>query len=423
MKPPDGEDAAWPLKLATLIYTNEAPMPLLLRLPLAFYLMQRQAKDEHLTQQHAAGLHEVVQDAGETPPAIRISCLNTGLTNKHVTWPNPYAYTFTEALEFDLTEIFTDQKCHGLFLCEMGSQKPDQNIDTVFKQRKNNMSIPKMSIVDTSGTLKEYLLALLKKCNLKHLQVHSQPPYAYIGDPNILSVEPPKYFYPLPEDIERRGVHCEMVFKPTGDNISVVCNHSPSSPNWKNLTTPRKHIIFNTCMQQAGVGSVNTTGKWILCGDLNTTMGSLMTWKKDFETIESMILIHRAHLGVGNRPGDYMLSSGFATVHVKSNIGCSNKNRKHASDSHDMVTLYGVPRPGSDAPPLAVNSAVQTNAASTQAVRSSVSQEPMLCPSAPAASPAQCHRQQCLRQLHPLQGMRQRHPLQCLRYLRQLIHL
>jgi hypothetical protein len=255
-------------------------MPLLLHLSLAFDLMQRQAKDGPQTQHGAAGLHEVVQDGGETPPAIRISSLNTGLTSAHVTWPNPYAYTFTQALELDLKEIFTDQKCHGLFLCEMGSQKSYENIDLLFKTRKENYGIPKKSIVDTSGTLKEYLKALLRQCNLKHLEVYTLPPYAYIGDPNILGVAPPKSFEPLLEDRERQAAHFEMVFKPTGDNISVVCNHSASSPIWLRLTQARKHTIFKTCMRKAGAGSLNNTSKWILCGDFNSTVGSLKTWKK-----------------------------------------------------------------------------------------------------------------------------------------------
>jgi hypothetical protein len=53
-----------------------------------------------------------------------------------------------------------------------------------------------------------------------------------------------------------------------------------------------------------------------------------------------------------------------------------------------MVTLCGFPLSGSDAPPLAVNSVVQTTAANTQAAGSSCTQHPMPSPPAPSAQPA-----------------------------------
>ena len=187
------------------------------------------------------GLQANSADAGEPwPPAVRISSLNCGLTNDHVTAPNPYVHTFTNALGSDLEEIFMVQGCHGLFLCELGSQKSYENIDLWFQQRTTEFNRPRTAVVDDSPSLKEYLVALLKRCGLTHLEVHSMPPYAYIGDPNILSVRSPEVFQPLPEDPERRAVHFDIVFQPTGDNISVVCIHSASSPKWLNLSAQRK---------------------------------------------------------------------------------------------------------------------------------------------------------------------------------------
>ena len=70
----------------------------------------------------------------QASPVI-LKSLNTGLNCKHLELSNPYAYTFTEALVKDLRETFGPQQAQGLFLCEMGSQKPDQNIDTYFEHR------------------------------------------------------------------------------------------------------------------------------------------------------------------------------------------------------------------------------------------------------------------------------------------------
>ena len=72
---------------------------------------------------------------GEPPPEITLKALNAGLQNAHVKRGNSFAYVFTEALVRDLQDFFVQQKAHGLFLCEMGSQKPDQNIDRTFEAR------------------------------------------------------------------------------------------------------------------------------------------------------------------------------------------------------------------------------------------------------------------------------------------------
>ena len=296
------------------------------------------------------GLQAISADAGEPwPPTLRISSLNCGLTNDHVTFPNPYIHTFTTALQTDLKEIFRDQGCHGLFLCELGSQKSSQNIDQCFKERNIQFCRPKTMIVDTSSSLKEYLVSLLKLHGLTHLEVLSLPPYAYIGNPNILSVKSPEAFHPLPEDQERRAVHYDMVFKPTGDKISVVCIHSPSSAEWSPLSTARKKIIFETCMERAGGGFSNSSKKWIICGNLNSDKGSLNWWKQAYETEQSIISIHQAR-EESNRPSDYMLSSGFMSEHVESTIGASFNNRQHASDAHDLLTLHGIPIVAPDPP-------------------------------------------------------------------------
>ena len=204
-------------------------------------------------------------------------------------------------------------------------------------------------IVDTSSSLKEYLVSLLKLHGLTHLEVLSLPPYAYIGNPNMLSVKSPEAFHPLPEDQERRAVHYDMVFKPTGDKISVVCIHSPSSSTWMNLTQARKKVIFDHCMWRVGCGISNSSKKWIVCGDFNSQQGSLNLWKQAYETEQSIISIHQAR-EESNRPSDYMLSSGFVSEHVESTIGVSFNNRQHASDAHDLLTLHGIPIVAPDPP-------------------------------------------------------------------------
>ena len=192
---------------------------------------------------------------------LRVSSLSCGLTNTHVTWSNPYMNRFAYALGIDLREIFMQQECHGLFLCEMGSQKAQESIDMCFQQRKTEFHRPRLALLDDSpmgdhiGSLKEYLVSLLKLHRLTHLEVLSLPPYAYIGNPNILSVKSPEAFHPLPEDQERRAVHYDMVFKPTGDKISVVCIHSPSSAEWSPLSTARKKLFSRLVWREQEVDS------------------------------------------------------------------------------------------------------------------------------------------------------------------------
>ena len=83
-------------------------------------------------------LHDAQQShnqLGALPPEIILKSLNTGLTASHLDLDNSFAYTFSKALVADLKEVFEQQQAHGLFLCEMGSQKPDHNIDGHFKLR------------------------------------------------------------------------------------------------------------------------------------------------------------------------------------------------------------------------------------------------------------------------------------------------
>ena len=175
---------------------------------------------------------------GAPPPEIILKSLNVGLTNNNMQLGNPYAYSFTKALKRDLQEIFQLQHAHGLFLCEMGLQKPYECIDKVFHERciaaaSGGYIKPKhaqdVNFVDTSSTLRMYLQETLKACKLEYLEIHSLPPYAYIGDPNKLIVSPPQFFCPLPSNKERRAVRFDILFLPTHDQFRVICNHSPSS--------------------------------------------------------------------------------------------------------------------------------------------------------------------------------------------------
>ena len=178
---------------------------------------------------------------GATPPEIILKSLNVGLTNNHMKLGNPYAYSFTKALKRDLQEIFQLQHAHGLFLCEMDSQKPYECTDKVFHERciaaaSGDYIKPKhaqdVNFVDTSDTLRKYLQETLKACKLEDLQIHSLPPYAYIGDPSKLSVSPPEFFNPLPSNTQRHAVRFNVVFRPTGEHLRVICDHSPSPDGW-----------------------------------------------------------------------------------------------------------------------------------------------------------------------------------------------
>ena len=136
--------------------------------------------------------HSEPPNLGATPPEIILKSLNTGLTNFHMEVGNPYAYTFSIALLQDLREISLQQKADGLFLCEMGSQKPKESIDEYFKkrmqaQRSGAITTPPklkgVSFVDRTENLKQYLQEALKAAELEYLEVHNKPPYAYIGNP------------------------------------------------------------------------------------------------------------------------------------------------------------------------------------------------------------------------------------------------
>ena len=78
---------------------------------------------------------------------------------------------------------------------------------------------------------------------------------------------------------------------------------------------------------------------WMICGDLNATVGSLLNWKMDYENDNDKVFSHQALANnKNNKQGDYMLSQGFSTIHVETTIGCSDNSRKHAGVSHNMVT-------------------------------------------------------------------------------------
>ena len=77
---------------------------------------------------------------GAQPPDMDLKAINTGLNKGHLGLDkfgrfNPFAYRFSRALVDDLWEIFGQQEAHGLFLCEMPSQKEDQCIDKYFQER------------------------------------------------------------------------------------------------------------------------------------------------------------------------------------------------------------------------------------------------------------------------------------------------
>ena len=87
-------------------------------------------------------------------------------------------------------------------------------------------------------------------------------------------------------------------------------------------------------MQQAGVQPQRTTTHgaqqygaqphmWMICGDLHTAMGTLVTLKNDYgnacDPEELRINMHQAVKQQVNEHGDIMLSQGFSTIHVESN--------------------------------------------------------------------------------------------------------
>ena len=277
--------------------------------------------------------------------------LSCNVTNARVTWRDHVTWTetkqsFTYALGPDLKEVFMQEGCHGLFVCEMESEPAQANIDMCFHQRITDVDRPRMASLDDSPSLREYLLSLLKLHGLIHLEVLSVPPYVYIGNPNILSVKSPEVMHPLPEDKDRRAVHCDIVFKPTGDKISVVCIQTPlhlQKEGYLCITSAfTKRRIFDNYMERAGGGISNASKTCTICGDVNTYKGSLTLWKQAYQSEENMITIPQAR-NDGNRDGDYMLSSSFVSEHVESTIDVSFNNRKHVSVSHVWLALHGIP--------------------------------------------------------------------------------
>ena len=235
---------------------------------------------------------------GAPQSEIILKGLNVGLTRDHLRGDNPFAYTFTRALVHDLREIFGPQQAQGLFLCELGSQKRDQVIDMHFKERCDAQaegtyptptSQEDCAFCDRSYSLKEYLQQALQAAKLNHLQVLSAPPYAYIGDTQKHSVSPPERFTTVPGNTHRHGVRYNVEYLPTGDKFPVICNHSPSSGNWDKLTVQKKQTVFDCCMRQALTHPRHASTHaaqppmWMICGDLNTTRGTLLAWKGAYE--------------------------------------------------------------------------------------------------------------------------------------------
>ena len=304
---------------------------------------------------------------GALPPEITIMSFNVGLQNSHLNIENPYLYTFTQAFVLDLQDFFRVQGAHGLFLCEMGSQKPGQSIDHSFSTRfAKHLQAPReqelWQFCNRSASLGEYLALALEAAGLSHLQAYSFPPYAYIGDPQFLSVSPPEKFQAHPAgNKERFGVWYATTYIPTGDHFPVISLHSPSSGIWDKLKPHKKETILRNCVDLARrqLRRIETPGAappmWIICGDLNIALGSMLQWKTQIENDakpehtssssdpeQRHIHIHLAKWGADqNQHGDLMLSQGFATIHVESTIGCSAKSRKHATDGHDAVNFSG----------------------------------------------------------------------------------
>ena len=211
-------------------------------------------------------IHRSNDHLGAPPPEIILKALNTGFSKNHLKLDNPFAYTFTRALVYDLEEIFGQQQAHGLFLCEMGSQKLEEVIDIYLKARYDAVIAgtyvtpvhqEEYAFCDQSRSLQEYLTLACQAASRSpgadrlplriqrcRLQVLTASPYAYIGDPQKLSVSPPERFTTVPGNTQRHGVRYDVVYLPTGDQFPVACNHSPSSPNWDLLTPAKKKLCF-----------------------------------------------------------------------------------------------------------------------------------------------------------------------------------
>ena len=301
-------------------------------------------------------------NVGATPPDIILTSLNTGLINSHLmltqngVW-NTYIYKFTRALVKDLKEIFGLQHADGLFLCEMGSQKSNESIDIQFQDRCNEKArgthqtphqFHDCAFCDDSQCLEQYLKNVLQAAQLQHLEVISLPPYAYIGNPAKVSMSTPTRFFTVP-GTQRHAVHYKVKIPGAHMEFPVICAHAPSSAAWERLTVNRKKQTLDSCLEQAGakLGGVHGAAPpmWMICGDLNTTLGVLQTWtskyQSDKDPKEFGINIHEALSGPTNKGGDFMLSQGFSTIHVESTIGSSDLSRKHCSDNHNLVTLRG----------------------------------------------------------------------------------
>ena len=246
-----------------------------------------QHKDDHL---------------GAAPPVIILKAINTGLNADYLRLHNTYAYTITRTLVHTIQETFGQQRAHGLFLWKIGSQKKEIVIDIYFRERCDAqaagiLQTPSMAqdcaFVYSSHRLEEYLQQAVRATKLEYLEVISAPPYAYIGDPQNLSVSPPERFYTIP-NTQRHGLRFNVKYLPTGDEFPLICSYSPSSSQWDNLTPTKKQIVFDVCMQQAGAKLRHATTHdtqqdgaqpptWILCGDLNTSADALHTWKMNYK--------------------------------------------------------------------------------------------------------------------------------------------
>ena len=85
---------------------------------------------------------------------------------------------------------------------------------------------------------------------------------------------------------------------------------------------------------------------WMICGDFNIKLGSLLYLKTDYENSNDpmayRIQIHVGRMGLVDQGGDIMLSQGFSTVHVASSIGPDDPSGiQHCTVVHRLVTLLG----------------------------------------------------------------------------------
>ena len=155
-------------------------------------------------------------------------------------------YTFTSRLIADLKEAFDAAiGTHVLFLCELGNQHQDRNLDLTIKQRKAHadngcetaddwLRRVLVAICNECETADDWLRRVVELIDCPNLQYHCELPYAAVwSTEHVTLMQVPCTLHDIGgnDEPDRRALIWQFQQVSTSLDFKVALAHSPSSVN------------------------------------------------------------------------------------------------------------------------------------------------------------------------------------------------